>query len=70
MDLDNRHPTTRDIAKHFRYDHLPPALQAISKPCHDLAADMIAALPDGHQLATGLQHLLEAKDAFVRANLP
>jgi hypothetical protein len=70
MELHGRHPGTAGIAKFFAFDHLPEALQAISKPCHDLAAEMIAALPDGPELTTGLRKLLEAKDCFVRANLP
>lgn len=43
--------------------------QTVSRPCHDLAAQMIAALPDGPELTTGLRKLLEAKDCFVRAAL-
>jgi hypothetical protein len=69
MDLEGRHPGTAGIAKHFAHAHLPEHLQAISKPCHDLAAEMIAALPDGPELTTGLRKLLEAKDCFVRAAL-
>lgn len=64
-----RHPSTNQIAQHFSYDHLPDRLQVISKPCHDLAEAMIAALPDGPELTAGLRKLLEAKDCFVRANL-
>lgn len=30
---------------------------------------MVLALPDGPELTAGLRHLLEAKDAFVRAGL-
>lgn len=70
MQLVGRHPSTNQIARYFEYDHLPAPLQAISKPCHDLAAEMIAALPDGPELTAGLRKLLEAKDCFVRANLP
>jgi len=66
----DRHPSTAGIAKFFAYDHLPTRLQVISKPCHDLAVAMIEALPDGPELTAGLRKLLEAKDCFVRANLP
>lgn len=72
MDLRNlqhRHPATQQIATYFAYDHLDTALQAISKPCADLAEQMIRALPDGPELTTGLRKLLEAKDCFVRAAL-
>lgn len=65
-DLTNRHPGTQQAARWFAYDHLPPRLQVISKPCHDLAEELIGALPDGPELTFGLRQLLLAKDAFVR----
>jgi hypothetical protein len=68
--LSDRHPAVRDIAQYFEYRHLPKELQTISKECHDLAEKMIQALPDCPMLTRGLDHLLQAKDAFVRANLP
>jgi len=67
MDTTGRHPGTVAVAKHFAYAHLPAHLQAISKPCHDLAEKMLKALPDGPELTFGLRQLLLAKDAFVRA---
>ncbi|MFG1776600.1 hypothetical protein ACGFIG_09245 [Micromonospora sp. NPDC049048] len=67
--LDGRHPGTTGIARYFAYDHLPQHLQAVSKPCHDLAEQMIGTLPDGPELTAGLRKLLEAKDCFVRAAL-
>jgi hypothetical protein len=66
VDLANRHPSVVAVAKHFAFDHLPPHLQAVSKPCHDLAEQMIDALPDDPELVFGLRQLLLAKDAFVR----
>lgn len=69
QNIDGRHPGTTGIAKHFSFDHLPPYLQAVSKPCHDLAEAMIAGLPDGPELTAGLRKLLEAKDCFVRSAL-
>lgn len=69
MQLVGRHPSTTQIARFFDYDHLPPPLQAISRPVHDLAEHMIDALSDGPELTTGLRKLLEAKDCFVRARL-
>jgi hypothetical protein len=62
-----RHPGVVSIAKHFQFDHLPEHLQAISKPCHDLAVAMTDELHDGPELTAGLRKLLEAKDCFVRA---
>ena len=67
MQTADRHPSTQAIAKYFAYDHLPEHLQAVSKPCGDLAQAMIDALPDGPELTTGLRKLLEAKDCFVRS---
>jgi hypothetical protein len=69
MQLDGRHPGTVGIYRYFAYSHLPKHLQAISKPCHDLAEAMIDALPDGPELTAGLRKLLESKDCFVRAAL-
>ncbi len=60
------HPAVADALSHFEYAHLPEHLQAISKPVHDLAHHMAEHL-DGPQLTIGLQDLLRAKDAFVRA---
>jgi hypothetical protein len=69
MVLIGRHPSTTQIARFFEYEHLPARLQAVSKPCSDLAEAMIAVLPDGPELTAGLRKLLEAKDCFVRAAL-
>ena len=66
MRLVGRHPSTTHFEPLFAYDHLPPHLQAVSKPCHDLAEQMIDALPDGPELTAGLRKLLEAKDCYVR----
>jgi hypothetical protein len=65
--LDSRHPAIQDVAMWFHYDHLPPKLYDVSKKVHDLAEEMIDAIPDDAQLTIGLQHLLTAKDCFVRA---
>jgi hypothetical protein len=67
MDTTGRHPGTVAVAKHLAYAHLPTHLQAISKPCHDLAEELLHKLPDGPELTAGLRKLLEAKDCFVRA---
>jgi len=64
-----RHPSTNSILEFFEYGHLPEHLQAVSKLVHDLAHDMVDALPDGPELTAGLRKLLEAKDCFVRAAL-
>ncbi|MEU3976901.1 hypothetical protein [Streptomyces bacillaris] len=64
-----RHPSTTNLLRYFEYDHLPPHLQAVSKPCGDLAQELVDALSDGPELTAGLRKLLEAKDCFVRAAL-
>ena len=66
IDHTDRHPATTGVLAHFQFGHLPPALQAISEPCARLANEMVAELPDGPELTTGLRKLLEAKDCFVR----
>lgn len=62
-----RHPSTRGLLRWFEHGHLPPHLAAVSAPVGDLARLMVARLPDGAELTTGLRKLLEAKDALVRA---
>jgi hypothetical protein len=62
-----RHPSTTMLLEHFEHAHLPPHLAAVSAPVGDLARAMVAELPDGPELTTGLRKLLEAKDCLVRA---
>jgi hypothetical protein len=59
-----------DILRFFAYEHLPPHLQAVSKPIGDLAREMAEKLPPSAEATVLLRKLLEAKDAFVRAALP
>jgi hypothetical protein len=56
--------------KYFKYEHLPPQLQEISKPIGELAQLMEEKLPDGPEKSAGMRKLLEAKDCFVRSILP
>ncbi|MGH9033671.1 MAG: hypothetical protein ACRDZV_16230 [Acidimicrobiia bacterium] len=69
MNLPHRHPSTQAIARYFEFGHLPEHLQAVSRPCHDLAELMIGSLDDGPELSAGLRKLLEAKDCFVRVGV-
>lgn len=69
IDTDGRHPNTVHLARQFRFEHLPPHLQDVSKPFHDLAERMITDLPDSPELGFGLRQLLLAKDAFVRCRV-
>lgn len=57
------------ILKYFAYEHLPPNLQAVSKPIGDLARQLDHQLPDCAEKSAGLRKLLEAKDCLVRAAL-
>lgn len=57
------------ILQFFAYEHLPPHLQAISKPFCDAAHDLAANLPRNPERTVCLRKLLEAKDAGVRAAL-
>lgn len=62
------HPATKAILAFFAFDHLPPHLQAVSKPFCDFAHQMAEKL-DGPEVTVGLRKLLESKDAMVRAAL-
>ena len=60
------HPATGQVLRFFDYRHLPPHLQEVSRPLHDIAMEMAYRL-EGPELTAGLRKLLEAKDCFVRA---
>lgn len=51
----------------FAFEHLPPPLQAVSKPFGELAAHIIATVPGNPERTVALRKLLEAKDCAVRA---
>jgi ferritin-like protein len=53
----------------FAYEHLPPHLQAVSRPFGELAALIVAELPSNPERTVALRKLLEAKDCAVRALL-
>lgn len=57
------------IEQFFAYEHLPPHLQAVSKPFANLATMIVTALPRNPERTVALRKLLEAKDAAVRAQL-
>lgn len=58
-----------NVDDYFGYEHLPPALQEVSKPVADLQLLMESLLPDGPEKSAGMRKLLEAKDCFVRSKL-
>lgn len=55
------------IVQFFAFGHLPPHLQAISKPFAELADQIVATLPRNPERTVALRKLLESKDAAVRA---
>lgn len=57
------------IIQFFAYQHLPPHLQAVSKPFGDLATQIVETIPRNPERTVALRKLLEAKDAAVRALL-
>lgn len=57
------------LLQFFNFDHLPEHLQAISKPFHELAHQIVISLPRNSERAAALRKLLEAKDCAVRAYL-
>lgn len=57
------------ILRFFHYTHLPPVLQARSKPFCELARHIIDTTPRNAERTVALRKLLEAKDCAVRAAL-
>jgi hypothetical protein len=55
--------------KWFKWEHLPPHLQEVSKKFAELAQWVEENLPDGAEKSVAQRKLLEAKDAAVRAKL-
>lgn len=57
------------LLQFFAYAHLPPHLQAVSKPFGDLAQHLDETLPSNAESTVALRKLLESKDCAVRAVL-
>lgn len=55
------------IMQFFAHAHLPPELQAVSKPFCELAQHIAETVPRNPERTKSLNKLLEAKDAAVRA---
>lgn len=51
----------------FRYEHLPPHLQEVSKPFCDLAVRLVRSLPPTAEVTLALRSLWEAKNLAVFA---
>ena len=58
------------IMQFFAYEHLPSAMQSVSRPFCELAKSVVETLPRCAERTVALRKLLEAKDAAVRASLP
>jgi len=57
------------IMQYFKYDHLPTALQEVSRQFSVVAHWVIDNLPRCPERTVALRKLLEGKDAAVRAAL-
>lgn len=71
MELSERHASVQDVMKYLEpNENLREDLYEIADQVYELAGSMLLAVEtDSPQLMIGLQRLLEAKDAFVRAAL-
>jgi hypothetical protein len=57
---------TDRLLQFFVSDHLPPAVQTISRPFDALAAQLVETCPPTAERTVTLRKLLESKDAAVR----
>jgi hypothetical protein len=58
------------ILRHFRFGHLPPNLQFISRKFAEVAVFTVVFCPgDDAETHAGLRKILEAKDCAVRSQL-
>lgn len=62
--------STRHLLQMFRWIHLPPHLQLVSRTFAQQAVAIARGAPDSPERTTALRKLLESKDAAVRAVLP
>lgn len=51
----------------FKFEHLPPAMQEVSRPFCELATKLVETLPRNPERTVALRKLLESKDCAVRA---
>ena len=54
------------MLKYFKYDHLPPHLQHVSRPFRECAARIVERVQPGRGRELALEYLLLSKDAAVR----
>lgn len=65
--MSNANRTHDFLMQFFRYEHLRPDLQGISKPYCELARVVIETYPANPERTSTLRKLMEAKDCAVRA---
>jgi hypothetical protein len=65
----NTSPGVQKLLSFFKYDHLPPHLQAVSAPYGMLAVLMAGMMPSNAEATVALRKLLESKDCAVRSVL-
>lgn len=61
------HPSTAHVLQFFAYDHLKSPLREVSMSFSALAHEVANRVPENPETTVALRHLLEAKDAAVRA---
>jgi hypothetical protein len=57
------------LLQFFKFEHLPPHLQEVSRPFCATAEWVVQNLPCNPERTVALRKLLEAKDCAVRARL-
>lgn len=62
-----RHPSIAEKMAFFECNHLPEPLFSVANLMRTVALEIEATVESHPQLAIGFQHLIEAKDCFVRA---
>lgn len=60
---------THYLLQFFKFEHLPPKMQEISKPFCELAMKIDESQSDNPEKTAALRKLLEAKDCAVRASI-
>lgn len=68
--MTNRHPSVAEkMVWLIPNPNLPAPCLDIAVRCKILADEILFNVEDHPQLALGLQHLIDAKDSFIRAKL-
>lgn len=62
-------PPPEPIMQFFAFEHLPPAMQEVSRPFGELAQRIVTSVPRNAERTVALRKLLESKDAAVRASI-